>query len=317
MDENGATRIAPAFVPIETPRDSDQPLYLLVLAGSTPGAMIQLAESINRIGRSPSNDIQLDDQSVSRRHALIGRHDDGTIRLVDVGSTNGTFLNGQRLQDHIGVPLKDGDRIQFGNGMVTKFIQPDPCEEQFQREMFERTVRDPLTGLYNRAYFLSEFALLAERGKLMGLGSALMMLDVDHFKVINDEYGHEVGDEVLRELAAVLRQSTRVDDLVARYGGEEFVVALPVADPDLAAERAERIRANFSLLPIEINGETVHVTASVGLAFAPYQGPSSVNQLIASADRCLYLAKKGGRNRVVFRPDAAAAIDSAFVAESS
>ena len=125
---------------------------------------------------------------------------------------------------------------------MLKFVRLDPCEEQFQREMFERTVRDALTGLYNRAYFLNQVGPLAEYNAVRGLGLAVLMLDIDHFKRINDRFGHDAGDLVLREVAGVLRESTRSEDLVARYGGEEFVVALPVAAPDQATERAERIR---------------------------------------------------------------------------
>ncbi len=189
--------------------------------------------------------------------------------------------------------------------MVVKFIRPDPCEEQFQREMFERTVRDPLTGLYNRAFFLAQFGPLADRGALRGLGTAVLMLDIDHFKKINDTHGHEVGDVVLREVAGVLRQATRADDLVARYGGEEFVVALPVAAPDQATERAERVRSSLASRRILADGVPLRVTASLGLAFTPPGRPRSVAALIATADKGLYQAKNAGRDRTVFSHDVA------------
>ena len=208
--------------------------------------MLRLSPGGSRLGRSADNTIQLPDASISRYHAFLGDDDEGQVRLTDLGSTNGTFLNGRRLPENTPVRVQDGDRLQFGANVIVKFIRPDPCEEQFQREMFERTVRDPLTGLYNRAFFLAQFGPLADRGALRGLGTAVLMLDIDHFKRINDTHGHEVGDAVLREVAGVLRQATRADDLVARYGGEEFVVALPVAAPDQATERAERVRSTLA-----------------------------------------------------------------------
>jgi diguanylate cyclase (GGDEF)-like protein len=310
MDESGATQLCYPFTPAiqaAAPSTSSQyPIYLVVLDGGIPGSMLRLSNSGNRLGRSAENTIQLPDSSVSRYHAFLGLDDEGQIRLTDLGSTNGTFLNGRRLPEQSPVRVQDGDRIQFGAGVIVKFIRPDPCEEQFQREMFERTVRDPLTGLYNRTYFLSKFGELADKGALRGLGTAVLMLDIDHFKRINDAHGHEVGDAVLREVAGVLRQATRADDLVARYGGEEFVVALPVAAPDQATERAERVRSTLASKRIMVGGIALRVTASLGLAFNPPGRPRSVSALIATADHGLYQAKNSGRDRTVFSHDCVA-----------
>jgi len=281
----------------------DQPTYLVVISGGIPGAMLRLSAGGSRLGRSGDNTIQLPDPSVSRYHAFLGTDDEGQTRLTDLGSTNGTFVNGQRLPVETPVRINDGDRLQFGSGVIVKFIRPDAFEEQFHQDMFERTVRDPLTGLYNRSYFLGQFDPLADRGALRGLGTAVLMLDIDHFKRINDNHGHEVGDLVLQEVAGVLRQATRADDLVARYGGEEFVVALPVAAPDQATERAERVRISLASRRILAGGIPLHVTASLGLAFTPAGRPRSVAALIATADQGLYQAKNAGRDRTVFRHD--------------
>ncbi len=305
MEDNGATYLCDL---IKTsgecaPAASRLPMYLVVLGGGIPGAMIRLSPGGTRLGRAADNTVQLPDPSISRYHAFLGADEEGMVRLNDMGSTNGTFLNGRRLPENTPVRVADGDRLQFGATVVVKFIRPDPCEEQFQREMFERTVRDPLTGLFNRAYFLAQFGPLADRSGLKGLGMAVLMLDIDHFKRINDAHGHDVGDQVLREVAAVLRQATRSDDLVARHGGEEFVVALPVAAPDQATERAERVRLALAERRILAGGVPLRVTASLGLAYTPAGRPRSIAALISTADQGLYQAKNSGRDRTVFSHD--------------
>ena len=144
------------------------------------------------------------------------------------------------------VQVGDGSRIQLGSSTLLKYLKLDPCEEGFQRELYERSVRDNLTGLYNRGYFLSQIGPLAELNSMCELGLALILVDIDHFKRINDTHGHTVGDLILREVADVLRESTRGEDLVARYGGEEFILALPSCSLEQATERAERIRTRLS-----------------------------------------------------------------------
>jgi diguanylate cyclase (GGDEF)-like protein len=311
MDEKCATQVCTAvaaktdsvFIPVV---GSARPMYLIVVTGGIPGDMLRLSHSGSRIGRAPENTVQLLDGSVSRHHAAIGTDATDAVWLTDLASTNGTYLNGKRLTPHVAYPVQDGDRIQFGSTVIVKYVRLDPCDEQFQRDLFERAVRDPLTGLYNRAFFTEQLGPLAERGAARGLGLAVLMLDIDHFKRINDTYGHDVGDVVLCEVARVLRESARNEDLVARYGGEEFVLALPVAAPDQATERAERVRTNLAARRIDTPGSPLRVTASVGLAFARPARSRSHASLITAADHCLYQAKNAGRNRVVFRADAPA-----------
>ncbi len=219
--------------------------------------------------------------------------------MTDEGSTNGSFVNGQRVELRRAIRLEHGDRIQLGTGVILKLVHLDSSDERFQHEMFERTVRDAMTGLYNRAYFLNQVGGLGARHETQGNGLAILMMDVDHFKRINDRYGHIAGDCVLREIALVIRESTRSEDLVARYGGEEFVVALPVSAPDLATERAERIRSGVESRTIRAGREEIHITISVGLAFGSHGRPRNDLALIEAADQALYQAKADGRNRVV------------------
>ncbi len=130
-----------------------------------------LNSGLNTIGRSGENSVQFNEVSVSRRHATLLIEDEGRAKLTDLGSTNGTFLNGQRIGSHKIQLLRDDDRIQFGSAIIVKYVRPDACDERFQRELFERAARDKLTTLYNRAYFHEQLANVsrcaAQEGKLL------------------------------------------------------------------------------------------------------------------------------------------------------
>lgn len=273
--------------------------YLIVVSGGIPGTMVRVNDWGTTLGRSADSSFQISDITVSRQHAFLSVDEIGTIYLRDDGSTNGTFVNGKRVTAYRQVSLNDGDRIQLGTSVVLKLARLDPNDELFQREMFERTVRDNLTGLYNRAYLINQIGLLAERNAAQGMGLAVLMLDIDHFKRVNDRYGHLAGDGVLREVASVIRESTRSEDLVARFGGEEFVVALPISVAHLAFDRADRIRTNLAKRRIRTEGKEIQVTASIGLAFGPPGRTRNEMALIMTADEALYQAKAQGRNCVV------------------
>jgi two-component system, cell cycle response regulator len=273
--------------------------YMIVVNGAVPGAMLPLTDHGTILGRSGESDFQIDDNTVSRKHARVAVGPEGIAQITDLGSSNGTFVNKESIPAHRPITLEDGDRVQLGAKLVLKLVRLDPHDERFQREMFERTVRDTLTGLYHRTYFLNQIGVLAERYAASGIGMAILMLDIDHFKQINDCYGHVAGDDVLREVASVIRESTRAEDLVARYGGEEFVIALPVSLAVRAVQRAERIRLALARRTISAGAQDIRLTASVGLAFNPPGWSRNERALIISADRALYEAKAQGRNRVI------------------
>jgi diguanylate cyclase (GGDEF)-like protein len=273
--------------------------FLIVLRGGMPGTMLRVSEDGTTLGRSSENSFQFHDVTISRRHAILRIDSRGLVSMTDEGSTNGTYVNGQRIEVRRVTGLEHGDRIQLGTGVIMKLVHLDPSDARFQHEMFERTVRDGLTGLYNRSFFLNQVGGLASRYEAQGIGLAILMMDVDHFKRVNDRYGHLAGDCVLREVAQVIRDSTRSEDLVSRYGGEEFVVALPVSAPDLATERAERIRASLEGRTIRFGRDEINVTVSVGLAFGPPGRSRNEMALIEAADQALYQAKSSGRNCVV------------------
>lgn len=175
---------------------------------------------------------------------------------------------------------------------------------KLRESLHHAATRDVLTGLYNRRFFDESSrreVLRAVRQQAKGdnAGLALMMIDIDHFKLFNDQHGHEVGDQVLREVAQVLQSQTRGSDVAARYGGEEFTLVLADITDQHAFERAQRVRQEVEQLVLHFSGKDVgKVTISIGLAHFPMHG-STVDALLLAADKALYEAKSAGRNRVV------------------
>jgi two-component system, cell cycle response regulator len=167
-------------------------------------------------------------------------------------------------------------------------------------QTIEMAVTDGLTGLHNRRYLDSHLATLFDRAVSRRRPLSLLITDIDRFKAINDTWGHDAGDEILREFAARLRQNVRGIDLACRFGGEEFVVVMPDTDPALAHKVAERIRSHIADAPFVIgrDGRRVDVTISIGVAGLK-QPSDTVDELLKRADLALYEAKTGGRNRVV------------------
>jgi diguanylate cyclase (GGDEF)-like protein/PAS domain S-box-containing protein len=162
-----------------------------------------------------------------------------------------------------------------------------------------QSIRDPLTGLFNRRYLEEMTQRETRRAARAEHGLGLFILDLDHFKLFNDTYGHDAGDAVLRETAAFLTKSVRAEDFVCRFGGEEFVAVLPMADLKATHARAERIRARLHELTVLHNGQSLGmITASIGVAALPEHG-TSPKALIEAADAALYRAKREGRDRVV------------------
>ncbi|MFT3755431.1 MAG: diguanylate cyclase [Pseudoxanthomonas sp.] len=180
-----------------------------------------------------------------------------------------------------------------------------------QAQLRELADRDPLTGLFNRRRFNQDLQDALDNQRRQGGGLALVMIDIDHFKRINDEHGHPAGDRVLKLLADVLTSSVRSSDLICRYGGEEFLLALPDTTPRQAAKLAERLRAQLESMHVNIETCELRVTLSMGIAGFPVDGDTRA-MLLQAADNALYAAKQGGRNRVML--SAGAEADPSLVA---
>jgi diguanylate cyclase (GGDEF)-like protein len=247
------------------------------------------------IGRGRDADIRIQGDGISRQHARMKVGAEG-VQFEDLGSTNGSFVNGEKVERAL---LQDGDKIQLGTATILKFTYQDEIDEDFQRQMFESASRDALTQVYNKRFFVerlnSEFAYAIRHRALL----SLIIFDIDHFKRINDTYGHLAGDSVLRQLGALLDDAVRKVDIVARYGGEEFVMLLPETNREGGILFAERLRDRIAGKAFDVGLEQpVHLTVSIGIASFPSPRVTTTEDLFARADEALYRAKSGGRNRV-------------------
>ena len=291
-DKTKLTEEAEAQAAAATQRDR---AYLIVLAGNNVGEMYKVAGEQMVIGRGQNAEIQIIDEGISRRHARVFVNGQSVL-IEDCGSTNGTFLNGQKLGGR--EVLKDGDKIQVGSTTILKFTYHDYLDEVFQRQMYESALRDGLTKVFNKKYFTDylekEFAYAARHSSPL----ALIFLDIDFFKKINDSHGHPAGDFVLSELSQMMSSLVRTEDVLARFGGEEFTVLCRGTEIAGAKIVAERLRHAVEERTFTFGGKNIPVTISLGIASVPDTGINDHSSFLAAADKALYEAKRTGRNRV-------------------
>ena len=171
--------------------------------------------------------------------------------------------------------------------------------KEAQKKITEMTTHDELTGLYNRRYFMGSLERELSRAKRYGTDLKLCMMDLDHFKRINDTYGHPAGDMVLSEIGGMLKECVRQSDLVCRYGGEEFAVILPNTDAEKARAVSERFRRRVAKHDFKHKSSRFGITVSIGVALYNNEVDKSPMEFLEMADRALYQAKEAGRNRVV------------------
>jgi two-component system cell cycle response regulator len=276
-------------LPSERPKGAGQPC-LVMISGAEMGRRIDLTHEEVSIGRSDQCTVCVNSDLVSRRHAVVNRVL-GHYIVVDLKSTNGTFVNDQRIER---ATLKDGDLLRTGK-TVLKYLENN-LELEYMQHILSLASVDSLTGLFNKRHFDEVFGKEVARAEQSSTPCSLVVLDIDHFKKINDGFGHPTGDVVLKHVADVVKSQIRQTDTLCRVGGEEFALILPQTPYTLAVQAAELIRGAVEKAVCETAGAAIPATLSLGVAeLAAGEIPERLYQ---RADERLYAAKHGGRNRV-------------------
>lgn len=286
---------------------------LVSLRGELMAVPIPLERDEVTIGRALEADVRLNDSRASRLHARISTHpgeanDGDCYRITDLGSTNGTTVNGETITE---VLLHDGDKIVIGEHLF-RFDMLDEIDREFQQQIHRLIAHDELTGLLTSKSFFSELRREAARAELESRPFCVLMMDLDHFKEVNDTYGHLVGSKTLEETGRVIKAALRAGDVASRFGGEEFAAFLLDANYAQGLVAAERVRAAMAAFEFSASRMTApeteathHVTISIGVAAFPDDATDPI-QLVELADSALYRAKRSGRNRVcAYRPSLA------------
>jgi two-component system, cell cycle response regulator len=247
------------------------------------------------LGRGEECEIRIQDHSVSRRHARIQPQPEGFV-VIDLNSTNGTFINDKQIPE--GQVLSDGDYLRIGN-CIYRYLAGGNVEAEYHEEIYRLTIIDALTQIHNHRYLIDFLEREVLRSARHNRPLSVMMFDIDKFKSINDNLGHLGGDFALRELAGLVRKTVRREDLFARYGGEEFCVVLVETNAQQAGEAGERIRSLVEAHPFRFEDKLFNLTISVGIAELIPNCPATPHDLLRRADENLFSAKRSGRNRVV------------------
>ena len=275
---------------------------LVFLSGELIAVPIPLEREEVILGRALEADVRVNDTKVSRRHAKINQvvNDDNEVEfiLTDFGSRNGILVNGQKVTREV---LQNGDKITIGEHIL-RFDLLDEIDREYQRQIHRLISHDDLTGLLSSRSFFSELRREAARAKVEDRPFCVLMMDVDHFKNVNDTYGHLTGSKTLEEIGAVIIEIMRSGDAAARFGGEEFAAFLLDAEIPQALVAAERIRSriegqDFTVVRTGKPVETHRVTISIGISTFPEDSSDPI-ELVEMADSALYRAKREGRNRV-------------------
>jgi diguanylate cyclase (GGDEF)-like protein len=275
--------------------------FVVVLSGDRMGEMFALKEAgRTSIGRGLQTDVRINDEGISRTHAAV-EGEGGVYYLCDAGSTNGTYANGSRVDRQL---LREGDKIQIGAASVLKFTYHGDLDEDFQRSLYESALRDRLTGVFNRGYFVnrleSDVAFALRHGKPL----SLILFDVDDFTRVNDTLGHPAGDAAIKALADRIQGTTRSEDIFARFDGESFALICRDVDALRASRAAYRIHDTVSTRPFELDGRGVTLTVSAGVADLGMLVDPTAEALIEATQSALATAKRNGRNRVeIYDPE--------------
>ena len=260
--------------------------------------LLEMESDTFLIGRESFCDLVVDQDSISRRHCKIKKKENGEFMLIDLDSTNGTFLNEEPVSITPRL-LIAGDTIRVGS-QVYKFLTTDHIEAEHYKASFKMMTSDGLTGVANRRYFMDMLEREIDRSAQSFLPMTLLMLNVDHFKKINEAHGHAIGDEVLCEFATRIQSLLREDDLIARYGGIQFALILTGTDATKAKLVANRCLEAVRSKPFTVSVGEIQCSVSIGSAtFVGGAGKCKASELINQADQHLCHAKNTGRNKFV------------------
>lgn len=299
MSDDSATLVISDIAAALAASDNEaaaKPACLLVVGGDLNGTIFDLEDGVCIAGRSPECNIPLEFNGISRQHfKIMTIH--GQCSVEDMNSSNGTFVNNKKIES--ATPLNKGDMVKIGS-IALKFLpQGDPERLTYDKLHLEANT-DGLTKCFNKMYFNNQLDLEVKKSKLTGNPLSLVIFDLDHFKHLNDNYGHDAGDYVLKEMAQLLRDNgIRSGDTFARYGGEEFVVLLPKTNLKQAFEIAERLRKLVEQHEFIYEEKRLPVAASIGVADYR-QGVNTGTDLFKRADSAVYKSKENGRNQVSF-----------------
>jgi two-component system, cell cycle response regulator len=271
---------------------TDDAVVLIYPTGPDMGRKYELHGKQANIGRDSSNDIVVNSDSVSRRHARL-IVEDGARIVTDLQSTNGTYVNNEPI---LSQQLENGDQMKIGDS-IFKYLVGSDVETAYHEEIYKMTIKDGLTDIYNKRFFLEALEREMSRAQRYDRPLSILMFDIDFFKKVNDTFGHLAGDYVLQVLARVISTRARREEIFARFGGEEFVILLPETALDGALELAEQLRDRVESHRFSFEGESIPITVSIGVATTRGE-PLAPNEFIKRADEELYRAKSDGRNCV-------------------
>jgi two-component system cell cycle response regulator len=283
---------------IHAARKQDEELepMFLVCRGIQKGRPIPIGVGSATIGRGPLCDISVQGRGISRTHLRLEHSPEQSLIVVDAASTNGIFVNGKKVERHA---LADRDVLQLGPETVLRLIFAPACDMGMRVRQYEHSIIDDLTGVHNRRYLNDslnhEIAFASRHGQPL----CVMLLDIDHFKSINDEFGHEAGDTVLKQLAERIADALRNEDVFARLGGDEFAIVTRGLPIDSVIEAAQRLRTLIAGRTFRWQDKDVECTISLGGSLLAKGGSIDASNLLKRADENLYAAKDLGRNRIV------------------
>jgi two-component system cell cycle response regulator len=298
MDRDALTHYCETTIPMEDDYSynfrSRHP-YLIVFVGQNSGKRYVIRQGTTTLGRSSKADITLNDERISRIHCAV-KWKGKKIIIEDRESTNGTYVDSKKVNR---ARLRRGAPLQVGHS-VMKIEFKNEDEVRLEDNLIQNASIDFLTGVFNRQFFMrradEEIAYARRHKKIVGF----IMMDIDHFKQVNDTFGHQMGDSVLNQFATIVNNVKRTEDVFARYGGEEFIIMPRGGIHQKGIHRqCERIRKAVEKFKFHFGEEQVRITVSFGyyLKEADSTVELSLTDLISEADKALYLAKERGRNR--------------------